>query len=233
MFSPWNQHFFGFSLFSLFLLFFCIIFSTKGEVFVLDDGSEVDLDLGNYERFLDIRLNSENNITTGKIFQKVISKERKGEYLGKTVEYVPHITDAIQEWVQQVAGTNIKQNGGDTIDPEVCVIELGGTIGDIESMAFTEAFRQMQYNVEKEDFLTVHVSLILDPKATGEQKTKPTQRSVHDLGAFGLTPDLVSSWKHFLSCSNKKNKKQEVLVYVDSFIFFCFFKSSCVDRKKI
>ena len=122
----------------------------------------------------------------------MISSERKGLYLGKTVQYVPHITDAIQDWVQEVARAKIKKNGGESIDPEVCVIELGGTIGDIESMAFAEAFREMQSNVEKSDFLIVHVSHIVETKSAGEQKTKPTQRSVRDLGSFNLIPDLVS-----------------------------------------
>ena len=113
-----------------------------GEVFVLDDGGEVDLDLGNYERFLDITLHRDNNITTGKIYQQVIQKERKGDYLGKTVQVVPHITDAIQAWVSRVA--EIPVNNFVEEKPEVCIIELGGTIGDIEGMPFIEAFRYIQ-----------------------------------------------------------------------------------------
>uniref|UniRef100_A0A7N6FDC8 CTP synthase n=1 Tax=Anabas testudineus TaxID=64144 RepID=A0A7N6FDC8_ANATE len=128
-----------------------------GEVFVLDDGGEVDLDLGNYERFLDIRLTRDNNLTTGKIYQSVINKERRGDYLGKTVQVVPHITDAIQEWVVKQAKVPVDD---DDLEPQVCVIELGGTVGDIESMPFIEAFRQFQFKVKRENFCNIHVSLI-------------------------------------------------------------------------
>uniref|UniRef100_A0A7N5ZYP7 CTP synthase n=1 Tax=Anabas testudineus TaxID=64144 RepID=A0A7N5ZYP7_ANATE len=159
-----------------------------GEVFVLDDGGEVDLDLGNYERFLDIRLTRDNNLTTGKIYQSVINKERRGDYLGKTVQVVPHITDAIQEWVVKQAKVPVDD---DDLEPQVCVIELGGTVGDIESMPFIEAFRQFQFKVKRENFCNIHVSLIPQPSATGEQKTKPTQNSVRELRGLGLSPDLI------------------------------------------
>ncbi|XP_070767556.1 CTP synthase 1-like [Enoplosus armatus] len=159
-----------------------------GEVFVLDDGGEVDLDLGNYERFLDIRLTRDNNLTTGKIYQSVINKERRGDYLGKTVQVVPHITDAIQEWVMKQATISVDYDG---VEPQVCVIELGGTVGDIESMPFIEAFRQFQFKVKKENFCNIHVSLIPQPNTTGEQKTKPTQNSVRELRGLGLSPDLI------------------------------------------
>ncbi|XP_048413874.1 CTP synthase 1b isoform X2 [Stegostoma tigrinum] len=159
-----------------------------GEVFVLDDGGEVDLDLGNYERFLDIRLTRDNNITTGKIYQSVINKERKGDYLGKTVQVVPHITDAIQEWVVRQALIPVDSDG---VEPEVCVIELGGTVGDIESMPFIEAFRQFQFKAKRENFCNIHVSLVPQPSTTGEQKTKPTQNSVRELRGLGLSPDLI------------------------------------------
>ncbi|KFB39529.1 AGAP009624-PA-like protein [Anopheles sinensis] len=158
-----------------------------GEVFVLDDGGEVDLDLGNYERFLDIVLHRDNNITTGKIYKTVIDRERVGDYLGKTVQVVPHITDAIQEWVERVAKQPVKQN----VQPEVCIVELGGTIGDIEGMPFVEAFRQFQFRVKKENFCVAHVSLVPAPRATGEPKTKPTQASVRELRGLGLSPDLI------------------------------------------
>lgn len=160
-----------------------------GEVFVLDDGGEVDLDLGNYERFLDVTLTRDNNITTGKIYQQVISKERKGDFLGKTVQVVPHITNAIQDWVTRVAETPVE--GKEKAD--VCIIELGGTVGlgDIESMPFVEAFRQFQFRVKKENFCCVHVSLIPEPKTTGEQKSKPTQSSVRELRGLGLSPDII------------------------------------------
>ncbi|KAG7266735.1 hypothetical protein CRUP_022142 [Coryphaenoides rupestris] len=147
-----------------------------GEVFVLDDGGEVDLDLGNYERFLDIRLTRDNNLTTGKIYQSVINKERRGDYLGKT------------EWVLKQARVPVDD---DDVEPQVCVIELGGTVGDIESMPFIEAFRQFQFKVKRENFCNIHVSLIPQPSATGEQKTKPTQNSVRELRGLGLSPDLV------------------------------------------
>lgn len=158
-----------------------------GEVYVLDDGAEVDLDLGNYERFLDVTLHGDNNITTGKIYKMVIEKERVGEYLGKTVQVVPHITDAIQEWVERVAKQPVK---GSTV-PQVCIVELGGTIGDIEGMPFVEAFRQFQFRVKRENFCVAHVSLVPSPKATGEPKTKPTQASVRELRGLGLSPDLI------------------------------------------
>ncbi|XP_030385669.1 CTP synthase isoform X4 [Scaptodrosophila lebanonensis] len=157
------------------------------EVYVLDDGAEVDLDLGNYERFLDITLHRDNNITTGKIYKLVIEKERTGEYLGKTVQVVPHITDAIQEWVERVAQTPVQ---GSSM-PQVCIVELGGTIGDIEGMPFVEAFRQFQFRVKRENFCVAHVSLVPLPKATGEPKTKPTQSSVRELRGAGLSPDLI------------------------------------------
>ncbi|XP_040279263.1 CTP synthase 2 isoform X2 [Bufo bufo] len=159
-----------------------------GEVFVLDDGGEVDLDLGNYERFLDISLYKDNNITTGKIYQHVINKERRGDYLGKTVQVVPHITDAIQEWVMKQATVPVDK---DHQEPQICVIELGGTIGDIEGMAFIEAFRQFQFKAKRENFCNIHVSLVPQPTATGEQKTKPTQNSVRALRGLGLSPDLI------------------------------------------
>ncbi|CAF0710741.1 unnamed protein product [Brachionus calyciflorus] len=158
-----------------------------GEVFVLDDGGEVDLDLGNYERFLDLDLNNDNNITTGKIYQHVISKERKGDYLGKTVQVIPHITDAIQEWVERVAKVSVDPY--DASEPEVCIIELGGTIGDIEGMPFIEAFRQFQFRVKRENFCSVHVSLV--PIQNGEHKTKPTQNSVKELRGLGISPDIL------------------------------------------
>nr|CAG4647826.1 EOG090X04HX [Moina brachiata]SVE92952.1 EOG090X04HX [Moina brachiata] len=159
-----------------------------GEVFVLDDGGEVDLDLGNYERFLDVTLHRDNNITTGKIYQQVIECERKGDYLGKTVQVVPHITDAIQDWVENVAKIPVTE---DATEPDVCIIELGGTIGDIEGMPFVEAFRQFQFRVSHDSFCCVHVSLVPQPKSTGESKTKPTQASVKELRGSGLSPDLI------------------------------------------
>ncbi|KAG6675298.1 hypothetical protein I3843_15G089000 [Carya illinoinensis] len=137
-----------------------------GEVFVLDDGGEVDLDLGNYERFLDIKLTRDNNITTGKIYQYVFDKERRGDYLGKTVQVVPHITDAIQEWIERVAKIPVDGQEGPA---DVCVIELGGTIGDIESMPFIEALGQFSYRVGPGNFCLIHVSLVPVLNVVGEQ----------------------------------------------------------------
>jgi CTP synthase len=158
-----------------------------GEVFVLDDGGEVDLDLGNYERYLNITLTRENNITTGKIYQHVIERERRGDYLGKTVQVVPHLTDAIQDWIERVARIPVDDTNE---QPDVCIIELGGTVGDIESAPFIEAMRQLKRRAGKGNFLQIHVSLI--PVIQGEQKTKPTQQAIRDVGRAGLVPDLVS-----------------------------------------
>uniref|UniRef100_A0A7N0TLK3 CTP synthase n=1 Tax=Kalanchoe fedtschenkoi TaxID=63787 RepID=A0A7N0TLK3_KALFE len=160
-----------------------------GEVFVLDDGGEVDLDLGNYERFLDVRLTKDNNITTGKIYQSVLEKERRGDYLGKTVQVVPHITNAIRDWIESVAQIPVDGKDGPA---DVCVIELGGTVGDIESMPFIEALRQLSFSVGKDNFCLIHVSLVPVLGVVGEQKTKPTQHSVRELRALGLTPDLLA-----------------------------------------
>ncbi|KAG2429539.1 hypothetical protein HXX76_010774 [Chlamydomonas incerta] len=160
-----------------------------GEVFVLDDGGEADLDLGNYERFLDITLTRDNNITTGKIYQAVIERERRGDYLGKTVQVVPHITDAIQDWIQRVAARPVDGNSG---VPHVCVIELGGTVGDIESAPFVEALRQFCIRVGDASICNVHVSLVPVIGVVGEQKTKPTQHSVQVLRSLGITPTLIA-----------------------------------------
>jgi CTP synthase len=159
-----------------------------GEVFVLDDGGEVDLDRGNYERFLDVCLTRENNITTGKVYDNVIRKERKGDYLGKTVQVIPHITNEIQEWIERVA--HIPSDGNGKV-PDACVIELGGTVGDIESAPFIEALRQFQFRVGQENVFFVHVSLIPVMGPVGEQKTKPTQNTVKDLRGLGITPDML------------------------------------------
>ncbi|KAI9030827.1 CTP synthase [Phycomyces nitens] len=160
-----------------------------GEVFVLNDGGEVDLDLGNYERFLDVELSRINNITTGKIYSEVIEKERRGDYLGKTVQVVPHITNAVQEWIERVAAMPVDNTGE---KPDVCIIELGGTVGDIESAPFVEAMRQFQFRVGHDNFCLIHVSLVPVVGSVGEQKTKPTQMSIRDLRGAGLTPDLIA-----------------------------------------
>ncbi|KAL1293681.1 hypothetical protein HN51_054307 [Arachis hypogaea] len=174
-----------------------------GEVFVLDDGGEVDLDLGNYERFLDVTLTKDNNITTGKIYQSVLEKERRGDYLGKTVQVVPHITDAIKDWVQSVAAIPVDGQEGPA---DVCVIELGGTVGDIESMPFIEALRQLSFSVGPDNFCLIHVSLIPVLGVVGEQKTKPTQHSVRELRALGLTPHLLACRSAEPLLQNTKDK---------------------------
>ncbi|CAA7040550.1 unnamed protein product [Microthlaspi erraticum] len=160
-----------------------------GEVFVLDDGSEVDLDLGNYERFLGSTLTRDNNITYGKISQYVMDKERKGDYLGATVQIIPHITDAIKEWVERVAMIPVDGKEG---PPDVCIIELGGTIGDKESGPFTDALSQLSYTVGTENFCLIHVTLVPVLSVVGEQKTKPTQHSIRELRGLGLTPNIIA-----------------------------------------
>jgi CTP synthase len=154
-----------------------------GEVYVLDDGGEVDLDLGNYERFLDISLGSDHNITTGKVYRTVIEKERAGEYLGKTVQIIPHITNEIKRRLMTVA----EASGAD-----VCIVELGGTVGDIESMPFLEAVRQMNTEMGRgQNCIFVHTTLVPMLGTVGEQKTKPTQHSVKELRAIGIQPDII------------------------------------------
>lgn len=159
-----------------------------GEVFVLDDGGEADLDLGNYERFCDLNLYRENNITTGKIYSQVIEAERRGDYLGKTVQVIPHITNAVQDWIEQIAAVSADGEEG---SPDACVIELGGTVGDIESAPFIEALRQFQFRVGRENIYFVHVSLVPVMGPVGEQKTKPTQHTVKELRGLGITPDVL------------------------------------------
>jgi CTP synthase len=150
-----------------------------GEVYVLKDGGEVDLDLGNYERFLGTDMTSDHNVTTGKTYQHVIRKERAGDYLGKTVQIIPHITDDIKRRIREAAdGT------------DVCIVEVGGTVGDIEGMPYLEALRQFAHEEDEEDILFTHVTLVPYSK-NGEQKTKPTQHSVKELRSTGLQPDIV------------------------------------------
>lgn len=154
-----------------------------GEVFVLDDGGEVDLDLGNYERFLEISLTKAHNITTGKVYRSVIDKERHGDYLGQTVQIIPHITNEIKDQIKNVA---------DNSDADVVLIELGGTVGDIESMPFLEAVRQLHREVGGDaNCIFVHTTLVPVVSVVGEQKTKPTQHSVKELRAIGIQPDII------------------------------------------
>eukprot|EP01063_Lacrimia_lanifica_P032656 TRINITY_DN5614_c2_g1_i1.p1 TRINITY_DN5614_c2_g1~~TRINITY_DN5614_c2_g1_i1.p1 ORF type:complete len:637 (+),score=293.76 TRINITY_DN5614_c2_g1_i1:67-1977(+) len=156
-----------------------------GEVFVLDDGGEADLDLGNYERMMNLSLGRSNNITSGKIYSSVIAKERRGDYLGRTVQVVPHVTSEVVKWIDTVAHT---PTDGTDLCPHVCVVELGGTVGDIESMSFIEAIRQFRFNLPPSSCCFVHLSYV--PHMSG-QKTKPTQHTVKTLQALGIQPDLL------------------------------------------
>ena len=151
-----------------------------GEVFVTDDGAETDLDLGHYERFIDLSLSQQNNVTTGRIYQTVINKERRGEYLGSTVQVIPHITDEIKNAIRRTAPGH-----------DVVITEIGGTVGDIESLPFLEAIRQFRQEVGRENALFVHLTLVPYLAAAGELKTKPTQHSVRDLMRIGIQPDVL------------------------------------------
>jgi len=153
-----------------------------GEVFVTDDGAETDLDLGHYERFIDENLSQLSNVTTGRIYQSVIAKERRGDFLGGTVQVIPHITNEIKERIGRVA-----RDGS----ADVVIVEVGGTVGDIESLPFLEAIRQMRKDVGRDNVLYVHVTLLPALAATGELKTKPTQHSVKELRGIGIQPDMI------------------------------------------
>ncbi|MCJ0555605.1 CTP synthase [Enterococcus cecorum] len=153
-----------------------------GEVFVTDDGAETDLDLGHYERFIDINLNKYSNVTTGKIYSEVLRKERKGEYLGATVQVIPHITNEIKEKIMRAASLT---------DSDVIITEVGGTVGDIESLPFLEALRQMKADVGSDNVMYIHTTLIPYLKAAGEMKTKPTQHSVKELRGLGIQPNIL------------------------------------------
>src|SRR5467141_3002736 len=152
-----------------------------GEVYVLDDGAETDLDLGHYERFTNAPLSRDCNFTTGKIYQSVIQKERHGEYLGKTVQVVPHVTDEIKAAVRRLVADDV----------DVVITEIGGTVGDIEGLPFLEAIRQFALEVGKQNCLYIHLTLIPYLKAAGELKTKPTQHSVGQLRQIGIQPDVL------------------------------------------
>ena len=153
-----------------------------GEVYVTDDGAETDLDLGHYERFLDVNMTKNNNATTGQIYFEVISKERRGDYLGATVQVIPHITDEIKRRFEAL---------GRTGHYDVIITEIGGTVGDIESLPFLEAMRQFMYAKGKKNAISVHVTLVPYIKAAGEIKTKPTQHSVKTLLEIGIQPDIL------------------------------------------
>jgi len=153
-----------------------------GEVFVTEDGGETDLDLGHYERFIDINLSKSSNVTAGKIYWSVINKERKGDYLGSTVQVIPHITNEIKDRIYRVA----KEDNADIV-----ITEIGGTVGDIESLPFLEAIRQVKKEVGRHDVLYLHVTLVPYIAAAGELKTKPTQHSVKELRSIGIHPDII------------------------------------------
>ena len=152
-----------------------------GEVFVTEDGGETDLDLGHYERFIDEALSRDSNATTGSIYQAVIAKERRGEYLGKTVQVIPHITNEIKLRIQRLG----------TEDVDVVITEIGGTVGDIEILPFLEAVRQFRKDVGRDNVCYVHVTLVPYLGPSGEQKTKPTQHSVTELRSRGVQPDVI------------------------------------------
>nr|WP_307756981.1 CTP synthase [uncultured Christensenella sp.] len=153
-----------------------------GEVFVTEDGAETDLDLGHYERFIDEDLNQYSNLTTGKVYWNVLTKERQGEYLGETVQVIPHVTNEIKGFIYSV---------GKKTDADVVITEIGGTTGDIESQPFLEAIRQVSHEVGRENCLFLHVTLVPYIKSSGEHKSKPTQHSVKELQSFGIMPDII------------------------------------------
>jgi len=159
-----------------------------GEVFVTDDGAETDLDLGHYERFIDIRLRKECNVTTGQVYAEVISKERRGDYLGGTIQVIPHITNEIKRRISLV---------GKTTDAEIILVEVGGTVGDIESQPFLETIRQLRSDLGRENTMFVHVTWLPTIGATGEMKTKPTQHSVRELRSIGISPDMIIARSDF------------------------------------
>ena len=152
-----------------------------GEVFVTEDGGETDLDLGHYERFIDEYLHKDSNATTGQIYSSVIGKERRGDYLGKTVQVIPHITDEIKERIRRLGRENI----------DVVIVEVGGTVGDIEIVPFLEAIRQFRRDVGRDNVCYLHLTLVPHSGPTGEQKTKPTQHSVTELRGRGIQPDVI------------------------------------------
>lgn len=168
-----------------------------GECYVTEDGAETDLDLGHYERFLDINMSQANNVTAGRVFQDVITKERNGNYLGKTVQIIPHVTDEIKSKMLSL---------GKTGKYDIVITEIGGTVGDIESLPFIEAIRQLRWELKKNCYLVLHLTLVPYLKAAKELKTKPTQRSVRDLQENGIQPDIVACRSEYPLDKNIKNK---------------------------
>lgn len=180
-----------------------------GEVFVTEDGAETDLDLGHYERFIDENLNKFSNLTTGKVYWNVLNKERNGEYLGSTVQVIPHITNEIKSFIHDV---------GETSDADVIITEIGGTVGDIESQPFLEAIRQVSLDAGKENCIFIHVCLVPYLQGTGEHKSKPVQHSVKELRALGISPDII-----ILRVDQPVD--QDI---IDKISLFCNVKKDCV-----
>ena len=186
-----------------------------GECYVTDDGAETDLDLGHYERYLNIPTSQANNVTTGKIYQSVINKERKGEFLGKTVQVIPHITDEIKHRIQIL---------GETGDYDIVITEIGGTVGDIESLPYVESVRQLLWEKGNDNAIVIHLTLIPYLAAAGELKTKPTQHSVKMLMQSGVSPDiLVCRTEHKISDDIKRKlalfcnvKQEDVIQSIDA-----------------
>jgi len=178
-----------------------------GEVYVTDDGAETDLDLGHYERFTSAKMTRGNNYTTGRIYNTVIQKERRGEYLGKTVQVIPHITDEIKTIIREASG-----------EADIVIVEVGGTVGDIESLPFLEAIRQMKYDVGEENVVYAHLTLVPFIAAAGELKTKPTQHSVKELREIGIQPDI-------LLCRSDREISREMK---DKIALFCNLDTSAV-----
>src|SRR6516165_11350458 len=183
-----------------------------GEVYVLDDGAETDLDLGHYERFTNAPLSRECNYTTGKIYLSVIEKERRGDYLGRTVQVIPHVTDEIKAAVRELAADDV----------DVVITEIGGTVGDIEGLPFLEAIRQFALDVGKNNCLFIHLTLVPYLKAAGEAKTKPTQHSVERLRQIGIQPDL-------LICRTEREMTQEMR---DKIALFCNVEKQAVIEER-
>lgn len=184
-----------------------------GEVFVTEDGAETDLDLGHYERFIDINMTRYNSITTGQVYSTVIAKERRGDYLGATVQVIPHITNCIKESLVRVASIQ---------DADVTIVEVGGTVGDIESLPYLEAIRQMRGDVGRDRVCYVHVTYIPYSKTIGEMKSKPTQHSVKEMRAIGLAPDLIV-------CRSGRSLTREIRAKIS---LFCDIDADCVLEAK-
>src|SRR5215212_6046207 len=174
-----------------------------GEVFVTDDGAETDLDLGHYERFIDENLSRASNVTTGQVYSAVIAKERRGDYLGGTIQVIPHITNEIKSRIKLASRQH---------ESDVVIVEVGGTVGDIEGQAFIEAIRQMRREVGRQNALYIHVTLLPEIGSTGEMKTKPTQQSVRELRSMGIQPDVILCRA---DCEIPSDAKEKIALFCD------------------